>query len=408
MILKNIDDVEYEDIQSLLDNKITEGYVLDYKECMIDDQELIKHVCAFANSSGGHILIGVKESGEGGYPIAINGINPKEINKERIEQVVLSNIQPRLQIKQKIINNENGNQFLVIQIPQSAYKPHFNNKVQKFFKRFEFQSLPMQEDEISNMYKNRFHTIQDSKEYIRSLSLGLNDEVIQLEIIIVPSLLDSQLIDTTNNEIYDWLNPNDIDYEPSGFIYAKHHGFLPLFPSPNKVGIEFDDQQRKEKLHVYRNGSIHYVKNVGWEETIGTYRNFKSHEEMNHTISCIQQPILAVKLMHVFQFAEDVLSRYNYFGDVEILIKLTSRYVTWGIKVGDFSGDIRQTKMSLENHNDELIRTSLEFERNFPTSYLKTNYSQITSSLMDEIYNCFEIRKCPLFDDKGHYIREKL
>ncbi len=143
MILQNIDDLEYDDIQSLLDNKVTEGYVLDYKECMIDDAELIKHVCAFANSSGGHIVFGVKELGEGGYPVVINGINPKEINKERIESVILSNIFPRLQIKQKIIDNNNGNQFLIIQIPKSAYRPHFNNKKQKFHKRFQTQSVEM-------------------------------------------------------------------------------------------------------------------------------------------------------------------------------------------------------------------------------------------------------------------------
>ncbi len=177
------------------------------------------------------------------------------------------------------------------------------------------------------MYKNRFHTLQDSKDHIRSLStMDIYSEIIQLQIIIVPSLLDPQLIDTTDNEVYDWLNPNNIDYEPSGFIYAKRHGFLPYFPKPSNVGISFDDEQAKKQLHIHRNGSIQYVSDVGYEMELDN--------RMETTVSmyCIQYPILAVRLMQVFQFAEDVLSHYNYFGDVEILIKLISRNTTWGIK----------------------------------------------------------------------------
>ena len=109
---KNLDNLEFSDIKSLLDNKISESDILDYKECMIEDGELIKHVSAFANTHGGHIIFGIKESGKGGHPVLLNGLDPKEINKERIEQVILSNIFPRLQIKLKTIDNENNNQLI--------------------------------------------------------------------------------------------------------------------------------------------------------------------------------------------------------------------------------------------------------------------------------------------------------
>jgi len=408
MITKNIDVLEYDDIKSLLDNKIPESDVLDYKEYMVSDDELIKHVTAFANSNGGHIIFGIKESGKGGYPIAVNGIESEKINKERIEQIILSNIFPRVQIKQKIIVTENENQFLVIQIPNSAYRPHFNNKSQRFYKRFQFESIYMQEDEISNMYKNRFHTLQDVKEYLQTTSIEfpIKEEILQLQIIIIPTRLNNQLIDVTDSKIYDWLNPNNIDYNPSGYVYAPHHGFLPSFSNPHKFGIGFNSAQgfqdgKQKSLYVHRNGCIHYIMNVGYEKEI------PNRTKMPTAVSFIQYPILAVKLMHVLQFAEDVLSRYNYFGDVEILVKISSKNSEWGMKVGEFDGDfstfIPPKQMSDKSNSTEYIRT-LSFERSYPIIHLKTNFSQITSSIMNEIYNCFRIRKCPLFDETGQYM----
>ena len=50
MTRKNISDITYTYIESFLYNKTAESDVLDYKEEMIDDQKLVKHVCAFANT----------------------------------------------------------------------------------------------------------------------------------------------------------------------------------------------------------------------------------------------------------------------------------------------------------------------------------------------------------------------
>ncbi len=75
--------------------------------------------------------------------------------------------------------------------------------------------------------------------------------------------------------------------------------------------------------------------------------------------------------------------------------------------MGDSSEDIQKINVPLINPQKWKNRTALEFERNFPITYLKTNYSKITASIMDEIYNCFGIRKCSLFDENGQYIQKK-
>ena len=65
-------------IQSLLSNQVPESEIIDYKrDCYgrndADKRELLKDVSSFANSRGGHIIIGVDESA--GVPTEIIGIN---------------------------------------------------------------------------------------------------------------------------------------------------------------------------------------------------------------------------------------------------------------------------------------------------------------------------------------------
>ena len=42
--------------------KTGEGYTLEFKESLPSD--LAKHMCAFANASGGKILLGIKDNGQ--------------------------------------------------------------------------------------------------------------------------------------------------------------------------------------------------------------------------------------------------------------------------------------------------------------------------------------------------------
>ena len=133
MIQKNISDISYEDIKFLLESEIDERDILDYKIEMVKEQDLVKHVCAFANTRGGHIIFGVKESGKGGHPIEIVGLDTSNLNKERLEQILLSHIVPRLDVKIKSIEiPDSEKSILLIQIPNSYQKPHQSNLSKKF------------------------------------------------------------------------------------------------------------------------------------------------------------------------------------------------------------------------------------------------------------------------------------
>ena len=85
--------LQLEDIRSLMCNKIGESLNLDYKKELGSNEEIAKDISAFANTLGGKIIYGVNE--EGGIPVSMVWID-KEGVKERIENVILSRIQPEL------------------------------------------------------------------------------------------------------------------------------------------------------------------------------------------------------------------------------------------------------------------------------------------------------------------------
>lgn len=149
------------DIESLITNEVEEDIHLDYKEARAlakDDKkriEITKDVSAFANSDGGIIVYGVAEAGN--KPKAISPIDGREITKEWLENVILS-IQPKINgIKIYPIRVDDAEHSIyVVKIPRSDRTPHMA-KDYRYYKRINFQSVPMEDYEIKDLY-NRIST----------------------------------------------------------------------------------------------------------------------------------------------------------------------------------------------------------------------------------------------------------
>ena len=158
--MKDSWDWEEEDIELLIQNRLQESLTLEYKRCESLDRrnpkaktELSKDVSAFANSAGGVIVYGVIESNH--LPIGIDvGYDPTNVTREWLEQVINSTIQRRIdniRIKQIELKKANpGKVIYVVSIPQSKRAPHMaENHI--FYKRFNYQSIPMEEYEIRDI-----------------------------------------------------------------------------------------------------------------------------------------------------------------------------------------------------------------------------------------------------------------
>ena len=85
MIQKPIENIDKNDLLSLISNSVLEKKTLDYKEKFSgnsdsDKREFLKDITSFANSSGGDIVYGIKE--DNGVPVELTGIPNEQIDSK--------------------------------------------------------------------------------------------------------------------------------------------------------------------------------------------------------------------------------------------------------------------------------------------------------------------------------------
>jgi len=95
------------------------------------------------------------------------------------------------------------------------------------------------------------------------------------------------------------------------------------------------------------------------------------------------------------------LSRYNYFGDVRIRIRLRSN--SEHVKIKHDSGFSSEEPLGMFKKN-----MNIQVNREFSTEYLKSNPDRIAASIMHEVFNNFGEWRCPLFDEDGKMKTEEL
>jgi hypothetical protein len=143
-----------DDLEKLIKDDIRESLTLEYKSSPSlgkeskQRNELSKDVSAFANSAGGTIVYGIVEKNQ--KPDRIdNGSDDSVISREWLEQTINTLIQPRIQgiVIQQIPLGE-GQSAYAVNIPQAtALAPHQASD-SKYYRRFNFESVPMADYEI--------------------------------------------------------------------------------------------------------------------------------------------------------------------------------------------------------------------------------------------------------------------
>lgn len=119
------DPLSNERINSLI-NACEETIELDYKEkfdpsSTKDKVEISKDVIAMANTSGGHIIIGVDDDHN---PVGLVGEIAKSIDGSDIDNKVNSFVEPRIDGIRYKMHEEAGKYFGVIYVPKSWSAPH--------------------------------------------------------------------------------------------------------------------------------------------------------------------------------------------------------------------------------------------------------------------------------------------
>ncbi|MDE0553467.1 MAG: ATP-binding protein, partial [Candidatus Poribacteria bacterium] len=150
------------DLENMIKDQIQEDIHLDYKSSSAlllknSREEIAKDVSAFTNSDGGCIIYGIEEDNQ--IPKRIDsGVDHHKYTRERLEDVITSNISPRIDgITISRIQLSPDNSVYIVDIPKSSRGPHQARGSYRYYKRFNFKSQPMEDYEINDI-RSRNHT----------------------------------------------------------------------------------------------------------------------------------------------------------------------------------------------------------------------------------------------------------
>jgi hypothetical protein len=154
-------DINY--LNSLIENGVEESLNLEYKSSGALEKQNNKTtdisitVSAFANSDGGILIYGIKEnSGLKHIPKELDPIRRKEYPKEWLEQIINDKIKPRLEnLKIHPISITDEEVVYLVEIGKSDTAHQADDK--KYYKRFNFQSVPMHDYEIRDILNRQRH-----------------------------------------------------------------------------------------------------------------------------------------------------------------------------------------------------------------------------------------------------------
>lgn len=386
---KRLTDFEFSDIKELEKSQIEESDILDYKE-KIDDDNVLKEVVAFSNSRGGYLIYGIKESGRavkgggrGSYPESITGID-KSCNCERLENIIIGNIMPRVNVQfQKIPIPDSDKIILVIHIPEGQNKPYYSSNGNRYFKRYNFQASPMMEHEIEAMYRERFFGVSNLARYVNEvvsfnknfIPLEKRPKIIDCHIIVSPLRIEDRIIDFTDGmRIGQELRESNVTIRNSS-------RYLCGIEEPSKYGIKWADSIMSQIVEVHRNGLVYCMGESSSLDSENTLQ-FYEGDFCNY-------------LLNTILFSDTVYSKFNFVGKVKIIAKI----------MNCANSVIYIPSYQIRREPNKCYAEEIIIEREWDSWKLKDDYLKIGKSIMDEAANCYGLWKSRYLIEKDGTIQ---
>ena len=153
-----------QELDALVTNTVQENIQLEYKASAAlskaSKAEMAKDASAFANSDGGVLVYGIAEDQNHDPDRLDGGADHSVFSAEWIEQVLQSNISPRLgDVEIAPIRASNTHSYYAVRIPKTFRGPHQERNSKKYYKRFGYNVLAMEDYEIADV-RNRITLCQ--------------------------------------------------------------------------------------------------------------------------------------------------------------------------------------------------------------------------------------------------------
>lgn len=258
-----------EDINRLISDKIEENRNLEYKgaDALNDKKEIAKDVSAMANSDGGVIVYGIKEFDDkkkNHLPEKITPINRKDFSKERLEDIILGNVSPKLESLKIIPISINDTEVVYVAEVQQSNTAHQNTIDKKYYKRDNFKNEPMldyQIRDIMNRNKNPIVNLDfefsiELDEYTFNDGVKSLEDAVKLRIYLVNNgKVMAKYINYYVKIPYDIIKSEDFEDKLEEEYYGDNMiagNFVPILPGIRKYSqkIDIDDDFIKDDRQI--------------------------------------------------------------------------------------------------------------------------------------------------------------
>ena len=161
---KHISEIRFDDIKSLKDKNIKEGWFVEYKSENIKPQKLGKSVSSFANQEGGWIFIGV-EAGKDNCPSGNYGHKIQQDNiLDWIRNSIVGNISPVPVFEVASLFTDNNEEIIVIKVPRGDDAPYICSDG-RIYSRNDCGSDPIKDKYILNELHKRKEVVRKFVEH---------------------------------------------------------------------------------------------------------------------------------------------------------------------------------------------------------------------------------------------------
>jgi Putative DNA-binding domain len=233
----------HEELLALISNQVEENIKLEYKgadslqKSDPKKKEISKDVSAFANSDGGTLIYGIREFDDllrRHLPERIDPIDRTNFSKEWLEQVINSNIQPKVSgliITPIQLPSSNNHVAYAVVIPKSITAHQASDN--KYYKRYNFQSVAMEDYEVKDNIKRQSNPVLHVVLSPMSTSLiGNAIDVIKMPLVLMNSSVKMakdvqmtlQINEPLNCEVVAFDNLNDLSpLNPGKRLFISAH-----------------------------------------------------------------------------------------------------------------------------------------------------------------------------------------